>query len=184
MLIMNIFNHSFIIFILLGTTKLVLESYAKKNINTGGKESSTLISKYFILIGSLTPLLILTEIFLLKHSLPVWLCILFAIIQVSLWIIRYFSIKALGKFYSVNVRIADEHKLVSTGIYKYLRHPLYLVGLLENIFYPLACSAYYTAILLFLIDTPAILYRRNAEEKALIEKFGSYYVEYKKKTLF
>jgi len=181
---MNFFSHSFIIFLLIGTAKLVLETYAKKNINTGGKEISTFISKYFILIGSITPLLILTEIFLLKHSLPVWLCVLSAIIQSGLWTMRYFCIKELGKFYSVNVRITEEHKLVKTGIYKYLRHPLYFIGLLENIFYPLACSAYYTAVLLFLIDTPAILYRRNAEENALIEKFGDEYLEYKKRTCF
>ena len=41
-------------------------------------------------------------------------------------ILRYVSIMHLGRFFTRNVVVSEQHELISTGPYKILRHPLYL----------------------------------------------------------
>ena len=45
-------------------------------------------------------------------------------------IIRWISIIHLGRFFTVNVAIAEDHQLVTTGPYRYARHPSYTGTLL------------------------------------------------------
>ena len=40
-------------------------------------------------------------------------------------VIRWWAIWTLGKFFTSTVLIKDDHQLVRTGLYRYLRHPLY-----------------------------------------------------------
>ena len=40
-------------------------------------------------------------------------------------IIRWIAIIHLGRFFTVNVAIADDHQLITTGPYRYVRHPSY-----------------------------------------------------------
>jgi protein-S-isoprenylcysteine O-methyltransferase Ste14 len=67
-------------------------------------------------------------------------------------------------------------------VYGYLRHPIYLVGIIETFAYPLACGAPFTAALLSLTVIPLILKRRRDEELVLLEKFGSEYSGYIEQT--
>ena len=43
--------------------------------------------------------------------------------------IRWIAISALGKHFTVNLTVLDGHSLVTTGLYKHIRHPSY-TGLL------------------------------------------------------
>ena len=93
--------------------------------------------------------------------------------------IRYLAFKTLGRFFTRTLREVDEHKLVTDGIYHYIRHPGYLSDILiftgaslaMGNMIPIGASA------LFLIVYP---YRIHVEEKMLIEIFGEEYIAYKK----
>jgi isoprenylcysteine carboxyl methyltransferase (ICMT) family protein YpbQ len=37
----------------------------------------------------------------------------------------------LGKNYSITLQIKEDHELITDGIYKYVRHPMYFVLILE-----------------------------------------------------
>jgi protein-S-isoprenylcysteine O-methyltransferase Ste14 len=176
--------HQIVIFVLLGGAKLVLESYAGRHINRGGDERSKGISNLFRIQGSVTPLMILAENLVLQSFVPLAVCILFALIDASMFVVRYAAIRELGNFYSVHVRICEDHLLVRQGIYSHVRHPIYLVGIVDGFAYPLACGAPLTALVLSVLGIPLILWRRNEEEKALIEKFGAEYISYKGQTWF
>lgn len=176
--------YQLVIFIFLALVKGLVELWVKPHCSSGGQESSQIISLFFVVLGSITPILIAIEILLLDHSFPLIWCLLFAVAELLLLGVRIASVRQLGLYYSVNVRIADDHCLIRNGIYKYLRHPIYLVGLLENICYPMASGAYFTMALLVLVGTPVILLRRIQEEKALLLKFGNAYEEYRKATWF
>jgi len=174
-----------IIFAILALLKGLTEFYAYRHINQqGGQQSSRLISRYLVVMGGLTPLLILAEITIWKHHIPLSVAIPCAIAYMFVLALRIVSIQALGQFYSVNIRIAKDHLLVDWGIYRYLRHPIYLVVILENVLYPLASSAYIVAIILTVLITPPILYRRHEEENLLLEIFGESYHAYMKQTWF
>lgn len=178
------YSYSLVIFLVLAVIKGAVEIWGKQHQNKGGQETSIFISWYFIIIGSLTPLLIFWEVFFVGHSFPLIPSLILAGTEIALLAVRVAGIKELGRFYSVNVRITEDHTLIKTGIYKCLRHPLYLVGILENIIYPLACGAYISALLLIVFGTPAILIRRREEETLLLESFGDEYREYMKETWF
>ena len=69
-------------------------------------------------------------------------------------------------------------KLVTTGLYKYMRHPMYTFGMLV-----LICSPIMTANLLYSILIFALYFWIGSyfEEKNLIKRFGQDYIEYQKK---
>ncbi len=96
--------------------------------------------------------------------------------------VRLAAKQALGKYYTINVAILKDHQLVDTGIYRYVRHPLYLGILMYYLGLPLIVNS---AVGLFVVTLPATigsLYRMGLEEKALISRFGERYLAYAERT--
>lgn len=85
----------------------------------------------------------------------------------------------LGKYYSHGLKPPE--KLVTQGIYRHIRHPIYLAMLLYTVGIPLFFSSLY-GFLVTLGFIPFTLYRIRIEEKMLIDTFGDEYREYTKKT--
>ena len=74
-----------------------------------------------------------------------------------------------------------EHKLVTNGIYHYIRHPLYTIGSSLFISFGMMADSWFIAalgILTFIL----MAIRTPKEEANLIEKFGDEYREYMKRT--
>jgi len=96
-------------------------------------------------------------------------------------ILIYSRIK-LGKYGGPKIVIEDEHKFISNGIYRYIRHPMYLGYLLLFFGYSLSfcsfISTFLTLIFLFIIFKS----RMDLEEKLLTSKFGEDYISYLNKT--
>ena len=96
--------------------------------------------------------------------------------------IRWYSIIYLGRYFTVNVEIAADHKLIDTGPYRWLRHPSYTGALLA--FYGLAlCTVNWVSLAIMVIGpTVAFLYRIHVEELALASAFGEAYRRYRQHT--
>ena len=87
----------------------------------------------------------------------------------------------LGRYYAYGLRMLPNHKLVTHGIYRHIRHPISLAAIVYSAGIPLILSSLIGfIIMLFLI--PLILYRLRIEESMLIERFGDEYREYMRKT--
>ena len=74
-----------------------------------------------------------------------------------------------------------EHKLVTNGIYKYIRHPLYTFGSSMFLAFGMMADSWFIAalgILTFIL----MAIRTPKEEANLIAKFGDEYREYMKRT--
>lgn len=96
--------------------------------------------------------------------------------------LRWFSILCLGREFTVNVAIIEGHRLVTTGPYKFIRHPSY-TGLIL-IFLGLGIHSNHLVGLLAL-SLPvlwAVRNRINIEEQAMEAFFGVEYTEYQRKT--
>jgi protein-S-isoprenylcysteine O-methyltransferase Ste14 len=78
---------------------------------------------------------------------------------------------------------AEANKLVKTGIYKKVRHPIYLFGLIFFLGIIFITQQFFLIILWVAIVVLQIK-RIKKEEKVLTEKFGNEYLEYKKQTWF
>jgi protein-S-isoprenylcysteine O-methyltransferase Ste14 len=94
--------------------------------------------------------------------------------------IRYISIKTLGKYYSTKLNTKNDHTLVKQGIYKYLRHPIYLGDLTLYIGIGIGLSNYICFFVLSVTSIIAYISRIKQEENMLISFFGKEYLEYKK----
>ncbi|CAN5322891.1 protein-S-isoprenylcysteine O-methyltransferase [soil metagenome] len=82
------------------------------------------------------------------------------------------AIRELGKQWSLQARVLDDHNLVTTGVYSMIRHPIYTAMLGMLVATGLVVShwlALCTAIVIFLAGTKI---RIHLEEKLLAEAFG------------
>ena len=97
-------------------------------------------------------------------------------------IIRAYSIIYLGRFFTANVAITTDHKLIDTGPYHLVRHPSY-TGLFL-IFFGFGLSfANLASLLIMIVPVYAVfLWRIRVEEQALLGAFGEKYRDYMKRT--
>lgn len=97
-------------------------------------------------------------------------------------LLRWYAIIHLGQFFTVNVAIADDHRVVDTGPYKYVRHPSYTGGLLMFLGLGLCLANWVSLAVLLIPSTGAYLWRINIEERALQAALKEAYVTYSRKT--
>ncbi|EPZ34778.1 hypothetical protein O9G_004490 [Rozella allomycis CSF55] len=87
--------------------------------------------------------------------------------------LRLASYRALGKYFTYEVRTFKDHKLVNDGPYKYLIHPSYTAILMCNLtFFYHHCLNLVPFSLFMSILIIALMGRIRNEEQALCEKFG------------
>lgn len=87
----------------------------------------------------------------------------------------------LGKQWSAELVIKDGHRLVVTGIYHWIRHPMYTGFLLFGIGIGLLSANLYGCAYLFVMLV-LITIRLKTEEDMMVEVFGDSYKEYKSRT--
>jgi protein-S-isoprenylcysteine O-methyltransferase Ste14 len=93
----------------------------------------------------------------------------------------YWLFSSIGNGITPTSATRTEHKLVTSGPYHWIRHPLYTVG--TSLFIALGLIAdNWFIILLGLLTFLAMASRAPREEANLIEKFGDEYREYMKRT--
>jgi protein-S-isoprenylcysteine O-methyltransferase len=96
--------------------------------------------------------------------------------------IRAQAILTLRHFFTVDVTIFDDHRLIRAGPYRYLRHPSYTGALLS--FYGLAVGFEnpWAALVVAAPPTVAFFIRMQVEEAALRAAFPNEYTEYERTT--
>lgn len=97
-------------------------------------------------------------------------------------ILRWVSVIYLGRFFTVNVAIADGHQVIDTGPYRLLRHPSYTGLLLMFLGTGIASGNLLTLLIFVLLPAAALLHRIAIEEAVLSGALGSRYVDYMSKT--
>ena len=98
--------------------------------------------------------------------------------------LQVFSYKSLGNSYAQDVVVMKEHKLITTGIYKFIRHPQYLFQLLSDLGAGLALLSYLVVPLVILLEIPLFIMRAVLEDKLLKKHFADEYPAYKKRSGF
>lgn len=93
-------------------------------------------------------------------------------------VIRWISILTLNDQFTVDVSITKNHRVITTGPYRFVRHPAYAGSLMSFIGLGLSLGNYVSMMVLFLPICSAFLYRIHVEEKALRDHVGEAYVTY------
>jgi protein-S-isoprenylcysteine O-methyltransferase Ste14 len=122
------------------------------------------------------------ELMMFPKRLNIFLSITGIIIMILRVPIKFWAASTLSKYWSPQVEIRNDHKLIIEGPYKILRHPAYFSAILELFGVPLAANSYYTLSSISVLMFVLFLIRIRIEEEALEEKFGESYLKYKKET--
>jgi protein-S-isoprenylcysteine O-methyltransferase len=96
--------------------------------------------------------------------------------------LRWYAIVHLGRFFTVNIAVAADQRVVSDGPYRFLRHPSYTGALIAFLGLGL-CLGNFASIAVSIVPTAAaFLYRIHVEEAALQSALGSAYADYMQRT--
>lgn len=96
--------------------------------------------------------------------------------------LRVYAILYLGRFFTINVAIATDHRLIDSGPYRFVRHPSY-TGALMLFFGVGVCIGNWLSLVLIIIPIfLAFRLRMSIEEAALAEALGEPYRCYMKRT--
>lgn len=164
----------------LGFSRLFELGAKRKTIRGPIKEKLTL--RLFILVGAIVAFGSIGEYAYVGREFSWEAFWLGWIIGLTSFRVREAAISALGRFWSLHVEIRENHEFIRSGPFRMMRHPVYFSMILELLAFTLVCQAWFTAICVPLLFIPVLWRRVYLEERALIDKFGEGYREYKRTT--
>jgi len=100
------------------------------------------------------------------------------VLMVAGIVVRWTAILTLKRQFTVDVAITEQHKLVTHGIYRYLRHPAYAGSLVSFIGLGFAYANWISLILVVVLVSLAFVRRIQVEERVLRDQFGAEYERY------
>jgi protein-S-isoprenylcysteine O-methyltransferase Ste14 len=133
----------------------------------------------FHILHSLIYLATGLEYFFLRRPVIIPLVVLGLVLFAGSLALRLVAIRTLGRYWSLNLEIRGDHRLIREGVYRYMRHPAYSAIMLEVISIPLVGNAWWTMVLSVGVYIPLLLARWWREEREMIAKFGTEYEEYR-----
>jgi protein-S-isoprenylcysteine O-methyltransferase Ste14 len=171
-----------------------LAATAIRKIYSSGKSEPALIVKrrsvvdliflVFNGIGMVIPLVYAcsTLFDFADYTLPDWVgwtgVFLFA---VAIWLLGR-SHRDLGRHWTVTVALRSEHELTTSGVYKYVRHPMYLAHLIWAVAQIMILHNWIAGYSFLVVQVPFYIIRIKNEETMMIEHFGTAYKTYMEKT--
>ena len=107
------------------------------------------------------------EVFLLGRPFVPWLAAVAGGVLVLATLLRVWTLRTLGRSWNVRVVVPDDEAVVTTGPFAFVRHPNYLVVILEIASLPLLHTAWISALTLSLLNALVLSRRILTEEAAL-----------------
>jgi protein-S-isoprenylcysteine O-methyltransferase Ste14 len=96
--------------------------------------------------------------------------------------LRWYSIWTLGSYFTRDVAVSADQKVVQNGPYRSIRHPAYSGTFLTMLGVGLAMTNWVSLFALLVCVLSGHLYRVRVEEKALSQAIGQPYVDYMRQT--
>jgi methyltransferase len=140
---------------------------AKRAFAQGGREVGR---RHFRVMSALHTLFLFScglEVLLLRRGFPPvlgWIALGGCALAQAL---RYWAIATLGARWNVRVIVVPGVAPVTSGPYRFIRHPNYVAVVLELLLLPLVHGAYLTALVFTLANAALLAVRIRAEERAL-----------------
>jgi protein-S-isoprenylcysteine O-methyltransferase Ste14 len=103
-----------------------------------------------------------------------------AFVAVSFYV--FYLVSKVNTYAAANVRVEEGQKVISTGVYGFVRHPMYSGALFLFVGTPLALGSWW-ALLLTPLFMPILYFRIANEEKVLVRDLQGY-EEYRQKVRY
>ncbi|HSP16084.1 MAG TPA: isoprenylcysteine carboxylmethyltransferase family protein [Thermoanaerobaculia bacterium] len=98
------------------------------------------------------------------------------------FVLRLTAIFTLRRYFTVDVAIARDHKVIDTGLYGIVRHPSYTGSLVSFLGLGVAFANWVSLAIMIIGPALAIAYRIRIEERALLSALGDSYRAYAART--
>ena len=122
---------------------------------------------------------------LVRHPRSLFLFSILNIVGLALFIVglttALVAVVTLRWSYSSTLVIREDHQLITHGIYRFTRHPVYLGVIIAIIGVPVYASSLYGLLAMSAL-IPILLNRIRIEERMLTDEFGDAYRTYKEST--
>jgi protein-S-isoprenylcysteine O-methyltransferase Ste14 len=120
--------------------------------------------------------------FRLGWSLMAWQVSIIGDALVAFSFYIFYLVSKVNTYAAANIRVEEGQKVISTGMYGFIRHPMYFGALFLFIGTPLALGSWWTLLLLPLF-LPILVARILNEEKVLVRNLPGY-IEYTHKVRY
>ena len=100
---------------------------------------------------------------------PFWLLLLIGAEALRTWVMS-----SLGPYWNTRIVMVPGSEMVKKGPYRFIRHPNYVVIVLELLSIPILCGAYLTATVFSVLNILILRVRIREEEKALRQQMPAY----------
>jgi protein-S-isoprenylcysteine O-methyltransferase len=92
--------------------------------------------------------------------------------------VRLWAVRTLGRFFSYVLELRSDHRIVTGGPYRWVRHPSYTGVILAAIGYAVLIGSGPAVVLVATVVGAVIGYRISVEERLLLSRFGAEYRAY------
>jgi protein-S-isoprenylcysteine O-methyltransferase Ste14 len=117
-----------------------------------------------------------------NYRLPNWVGWLGAVLfAIAIWLL-WRSHVDLGRNWTPTLGIRNDHQLITDGIFKYIRHPMYAAHILWAIAQAMMLHNWIAGYSFLVVSVIQYLLRVNAEEQMMLEQFGEQYENYMQRT--
>jgi protein-S-isoprenylcysteine O-methyltransferase Ste14 len=162
-----------------GTTKF-------RRLETKEDRSSTLDTLLLALngVGMLIPILYVFSSWFdfADFPLPGWVRWIGAVLFLGAALLLWKTHQDMGRSWTPTLGLRDNHQLITDGIFKYIRHPMYAAHLLWAVAQPLILANWIAGFSFLLPQLAQYALRVGQEEQMMIDHFGNAYQDYIKST--
>ena len=113
--------------------------------------------------------------------LPKWLVIVSTVLFIFSYLL-YVEVLRENEYLSRTIEVQENQKVKDTGLYRIVRHPMYISTILLFLSMPLVLGSFFS-FLIFLIY-PAIIVKRIKNEEEILETGLEGYLEYKERVKY
>lgn len=148
-----------------GLEELYSQANTKRLLAEGAQEAG---APYYPVVAT-AHLSWIASLFLLisPNATVIWpLLVLFLLVQIA----RYWVIGSLGRYWTHRIITLESATVVRRGPYKYIRHPNYVITLIETMLLPLAFGAWGLALIMTAIWAAVLHYKILLEDAALAKR--------------
>jgi protein-S-isoprenylcysteine O-methyltransferase Ste14 len=108
-------------------------------------------------------------------AVPIWLVVASVVVMVFGYVL-FMVVMAQNTFASRVIEIQQSQRVIDTGLYSIVRHPMYMAATIMYMAWPLVLGSYYALIPTMIL--PALLVYRIKNEEAVLRAGLEGYAEY------
>lgn len=111
-------------------------------------------------------------------ALPIWRIALSVLFLMVAGVLSWTSIWALGRQWRFDASLSSDHELVTTGAYRFIRHPIYCSMLCLGVGTGMMITPWWLLLLSTVVLIGGTEIRVRSEERLLASRFGERFRQY------